>query len=207
MKSSPSKFEHVVLEAALNSTCTNLNNKIQSVSPNVTATLAALRNDSKGLDILQQTQVDELLPLKNKLDDLRKRLQELKRAIHDVLEDDEALQLMYLDSHHDDSKPNADFRDKDKTRVQTEDPNREGGDVLGNIRPHELGHTEEQHLNPRRQSLTHMSLSTSTPATARYTHVTALEPSPSEAQGGSVLSPASALPGTSASPQMRRCTS
>ena len=39
-------------------------------------------------------QVDELLPLKNKLDELRKRVKEFKRAIIDVLNNDEDMDLI-----------------------------------------------------------------------------------------------------------------
>jgi len=41
-----------------------------------------------------QTQVDELLPLKNKLDVLRKRVKEIKRAITEVLNSDEDMAMM-----------------------------------------------------------------------------------------------------------------
>ena len=41
-----------------------------------------------------QTQVDELLPLKNKLDELRKRVKEFRRAINDVLNNDEDMDLI-----------------------------------------------------------------------------------------------------------------
>jgi magnesium transporter len=40
--------------------------------------------------------VDELLPLKNKLDLLSKRVQEVKRAITEILNNDEDLAMMYL---------------------------------------------------------------------------------------------------------------
>lgn len=56
------------------------------------AALSALRAQSKGLDVIQ-TQVDELLPLKNKLDLLCKRVQVVKRAIMEVLNSDEVCAL------------------------------------------------------------------------------------------------------------------
>jgi hypothetical protein len=40
--------------------------------------------------------VDELLPLKNKLDELRKRVREIDRAVKDLLDNDEDMALMYL---------------------------------------------------------------------------------------------------------------
>jgi magnesium transporter len=49
------------------------------------------------LDVIQ-TQVDELLPLKNKIDELRKRVKEITRAITDILNNDEDMALMYLSS-------------------------------------------------------------------------------------------------------------
>ena len=45
-----------------------------------------------------QTQVDELLPLKNKLDVLRKRVREVKRAITEILNSDEDMSMMQLGS-------------------------------------------------------------------------------------------------------------
>ena len=66
------RFEHLVLEAALNIVCSNLNRRVRSLAPAVASTLNGLRAESRGLDLLQQTQVDELLPLKNKLDESQK---------------------------------------------------------------------------------------------------------------------------------------
>lgn len=96
----PTRFEHLVLEATLNIACNNLYRKVRSLAPAVATTLNGLRAESKslGLDSLQQTQVDELLPLKNKLDELIKRVKEIRRAINDVLNNDEDLALMYLPS-------------------------------------------------------------------------------------------------------------
>ena len=92
------RFEHLVLEAALNIVCSNLNRRVRSLAPAVASTLNGLRAESRGLDLLQQTQVDELLPLKNKLDELRKRVKEIKRAINDILNNDEDMALMYLEA-------------------------------------------------------------------------------------------------------------
>ena len=55
--------------------------------------MKGLRSESRGLDLVQ-TQVDELLPLKNKLDDLSKRVKEFKRAINDVLNNDDDMLLI-----------------------------------------------------------------------------------------------------------------
>jgi hypothetical protein len=79
------RFEHLVLEAAMNVVCTNLFKRVRALSPAVTSTLKALQAESRGLQDVITTQVDELLPLKNKLDELRKRVKEIKRAMTDVV--------------------------------------------------------------------------------------------------------------------------
>jgi magnesium transporter len=89
------RFEHIVIEAALNVVCTNLFRRVRAISPAVASALTGLRAESRGLEVLK-TQVDELLPLKNKIDELRKRVKEIKRAITEVLNNDEDLQMMYL---------------------------------------------------------------------------------------------------------------
>ena len=89
------RFEHVVIEAALNVVCNNLFQRLRALSPAIKSALAGLRAESRGLDIIQ-TQVDELLPLKNKLDELRKRVKEIDRAVKDLLDNDEDMALMYL---------------------------------------------------------------------------------------------------------------
>jgi len=89
------RFEHVVIEAALNVVCNNLFTRLRALSPAIQSALAGLRAESRGLDIIQ-TQVDELLPLKNKLDELRKRVREIDRAVKDLLDTDEDMALMYL---------------------------------------------------------------------------------------------------------------
>ena len=60
-------------------------------------THAYTRAESRGLDLVQR-QVDELLPLKNKIDDLRQRAKEIKRAILDILNNDEDMSMMFLQS-------------------------------------------------------------------------------------------------------------
>jgi hypothetical protein len=89
------RFEHLVIEAALNVVCTNLIRQVRELSPAVASTLNGIRAESRGLDVVQ-TQVDELLPQKNKLDELRKRVKEVKRAITDILNNDEDMAMMYL---------------------------------------------------------------------------------------------------------------
>ena len=92
---SNTRFEHVVLEAALNVVCNNLLRRVRALSPAVSSALDGLRAESRGLDVII-TQVDELLPLKNKIDELRKRVKEIKRAITDILNNDEDMAMMYL---------------------------------------------------------------------------------------------------------------
>jgi Mg2+ and Co2+ transporter CorA len=89
------RFEHVVIEAALNLVCNDLFRRVRELAPAVASTLQGLRAESRGLDVIQ-TQVDELLPLKNTLDELRKRVKEVKRAITEILNNDEDLSMMYL---------------------------------------------------------------------------------------------------------------
>ena len=89
------------MEAALNVVCTNLFKRIRALSPAVASTLKALQAESRGLQDVLTTQVDELLPLKNKLDELRKRVKEIKRAMTDVLNNDEDMAMMYLEPNRD----------------------------------------------------------------------------------------------------------
>jgi Mg2+ and Co2+ transporter CorA len=91
----PARFEHIVLEAALNVVCSNLFRRVRALSPAVASALNGLRAESRGLEVIQ-TQVDELLPLKNKIDELRKRVKEITRAITDTLNNDEDMAMMYL---------------------------------------------------------------------------------------------------------------
>jgi magnesium transporter len=94
------RFEHIVLEAALNVVCSNLLRRVRALSPAVTSALKDLKDESRGLEVMQ-TQVDTLIPLKNKIDELRKRVKEIKRAINDILENDEDMSMMYLTPHSD----------------------------------------------------------------------------------------------------------
>ena len=89
------RFEHVVLETALNVVCRDLARRVRALSPAVSTVLEGMRSQSKGLEVVQ-TQVDELLQLKNQLDDLKKRVKELKRAVAALYDSDEDLANMYL---------------------------------------------------------------------------------------------------------------
>lgn len=91
------RFEHIVIESALNLVCSSLLRRVRSLRPAVTSALNDLTAESRGLDVVQ-TQVDELLPLKNKLDVLRKRVKEVKRAIMETLNSDEDMAMMQLGS-------------------------------------------------------------------------------------------------------------
>jgi magnesium transporter len=91
------RFEHIVIETALNVVCSSLLKRVRALRPAVSKALQGLRAESRGLDVVQ-TQVDELLPLKNKLDVLRKRVREVKRAITDTLNNDEDMSMMQLGS-------------------------------------------------------------------------------------------------------------
>jgi hypothetical protein len=91
------RFEHIVIEAALNVACSTLLRRFRALIPAVATTLNGLRAESRGLDVVQ-TQVDELLPLKNKLDVLQKRVKEIKRAITEILNSDEDMEMMQLGS-------------------------------------------------------------------------------------------------------------
>ena len=88
-------FELIVIEAALNIVIQSLFRRVRSLSPAVASALNGLRAESRGLDVVQ-TQVDELLPLKNKLDELRKRVREIRRAITEILNSDEDMAMMQL---------------------------------------------------------------------------------------------------------------
>ena len=91
------RFEHIVIETALNVVCSSLLGRVRALRPLVANALRGLKAESRGLDVVQ-TQVDELLPLKNKLDLLRKRIREVKRAITDTLNNDEDMSMMQLGS-------------------------------------------------------------------------------------------------------------
>jgi Mg2+ and Co2+ transporter CorA len=68
---------------------------VSVLAPQVENTLKGLRTESRGLDLVQR-QVDDLLPLKNRIDELRKRVKEIKRAINEVLNSDEDMSMMFL---------------------------------------------------------------------------------------------------------------
>ena len=91
------RFEHIVIETALNVVCSSLLRRVRALRPAVSNALQGLRAESKGLNVVE-TQVDELLPLKNKLDVLHKRVREVKRAITEILNSDEDMSMMQLGS-------------------------------------------------------------------------------------------------------------
>lgn len=90
-----SRFELLVVDAALNLVCSSLLFKVRELEPLTIAALKDLRAESKGLDAIQ-TQADELLPVKNILDEYRKRIREIKGAISDVLNSDDDMAMMCL---------------------------------------------------------------------------------------------------------------
>ncbi len=89
------RFEHIVLDSALSLISVSLTSVIKSLEPAVGTALLDLRGVSRGLDVVQ-TQVDELLPLKNKIDEFRMRCTGIKQCISDVLNNDEDMQQMFL---------------------------------------------------------------------------------------------------------------
>lgn len=89
------RFEHIVLDSALSLISVSLTSVIKSLEPAVGSALLDLRGVSRGLDVVQ-TQVDELLPLKNKIDEFRMRCTGIKQCISDVLNNDEDMQQMFL---------------------------------------------------------------------------------------------------------------
>jgi magnesium transporter len=92
------RFEHIVIEAALNVVCNSLFDRVRALSPRISSALGALTAESRGLDVVQ-TQIDELLPLKNEIDELGKRVKEIRRAITEILNNDEDMGMMYLGEH------------------------------------------------------------------------------------------------------------
>lgn len=90
-----SRFELLVVDAALNLVCSSLLVKVRQLEPLTITALKDLRAESKGLDAIQ-TQADELLPVKNILDEYRKRIREIKGAIFDVLNSDDDMAMMCL---------------------------------------------------------------------------------------------------------------
>lgn len=81
-------FELWILESALHVMCSNLFKQVNEITPAVTTALRHLQAESRGIGVLE-TQMDALLPLKNRLDELKMRIRDIKRAIDDVLEDDD----------------------------------------------------------------------------------------------------------------------
>ena len=86
----------MVLEAALNVVCSVLIQKVRSLASKIANTLLGFQEPSRGFQDVIIRRVDELLPLKNSLDELRKRVKDLKRALTDTVNSDDDLRLMCL---------------------------------------------------------------------------------------------------------------
>lgn len=96
------RFEHVVLEGALNLSCARLHGSLAELGPAISRTLRGLRAEASGPpahDALT-TQTDELLPLKNRLDELRQRVTEVRRVLTEVLDNDEDMKMLHLGPLH-----------------------------------------------------------------------------------------------------------
>jgi magnesium transporter len=130
------RFEHVVLETALNVVCRDLARRVRALSPAVSTVLEGMRSQSKGLEVVQ-TQVDELLPLKNQLDDLKKRVKELKRAVVALYDSDEDMANMYLGPANLPSnaiQAQAQAQVQAQVQVQLQVQVEEDGDAVGSTR-------------------------------------------------------------------------
>ena len=112
----------------MNIACTKLFKSIRTISPAVDSALNGLRAESLGADVLR-TQVDELLPLKNKIDELRKRVKEIKRAITEVLSNDADLQMMYLCGYVDSTSSTRSSSDVDQQEQEEDGDDRYGFDI------------------------------------------------------------------------------
>jgi hypothetical protein len=92
------RFEHVVIETALKTVCQNLFRQVNNIVPAVNSALEGLLSDERGAQHVITARVDELLPLKNKLDALWKRVNTVKKSISDLLDEDEDMAMMFLSS-------------------------------------------------------------------------------------------------------------
>lgn len=90
-------FEQVVLEAILSSVCHSILHKLHQLGPNILEILQDLRLRPGGLNSFQRL-LDDLLPLRNALGELHYTVQEVRKAMNDVLNSDEDMALMYLTS-------------------------------------------------------------------------------------------------------------
>jgi Mg2+ and Co2+ transporter CorA len=89
------QFHLIVLEVALNSVLSKLHRTVHSLAPAVEIALKDLKAETKSFDIMQ-SKAGELLQLKNSLDELNNRVEEIKREILKILESDVDMSLMCL---------------------------------------------------------------------------------------------------------------
>lgn len=93
----PTPFEHLALEAILANGCHSIHERLQQLAPHVLRILGDLRFRHGTLNSFTRL-LDELLPLRNRLSELHYTVQELRKAINDVLISDEDMAQMYLTS-------------------------------------------------------------------------------------------------------------
>jgi len=97
-----SPFELLSLEAVLANVCHMVHERLQVVSPHITRILGDLKFRHGTLSSFPKL-LDELLPLRNDLSELHYTVQELRKALNDVLLSDEDMEMMYLsqpNKHH-----------------------------------------------------------------------------------------------------------
>jgi hypothetical protein len=86
----PEPFEHIIIESVLNVVCDSLYKQVKILSPSVETALASLTtrsaNGEGAVDKFLHRQEYFLLPIKNKLDELMKRVKETKRIIINILQ-------------------------------------------------------------------------------------------------------------------------
>ena len=88
-----------------------------------------------------QTQADELLPLKNKIDELKKRVKEIKRAITDILSNDDDMRQMHLlDISNDD---NVIIDNNDDKNIDDDNDNNNDDNTKKSIKKRNIGRNED----------------------------------------------------------------
>lgn len=90
-----SPFELLSLEAVLASVCHQVHERLQVVSPQIMRILGDLKFRHGTLSTFPKL-LDELLPLRNDLSELHYTVQELRKALNEVLLSDEDMEMMYL---------------------------------------------------------------------------------------------------------------
>ena len=90
-----SPFELLSLEAVLANVCHTMHERLQVVSPHIMRILGDLKFRHGTLSSFPKL-LDELLPLRNDLSELHYTVQELRKALNDVLLSDEDMEMMYL---------------------------------------------------------------------------------------------------------------